>query len=426
MKAKIQNLFLMPALLALSTLNLQLSTVFAQTTAFIYQGRLNVNGSPATGIYDLRFTIYDAVTNGNLVAGPLTNSATGVTNGLFAVTLDFGSGAFTGLDRWLQMGVRTNGNGAFTNLSPCQPITPVPYALHAQTSSGTNGSLTGNGITLGSGGTSWDIGVANNALTFTYGDPVTNLTLSPDGSLSVPNNITAGGNVAADGGLQIGGTYWNVNVGGGSGPGGYSATNGLMFSANGVLCMFVVDVPGNGPVVWAPNQLGAMEVDTGALNVRNGSWNSVAHIDSSGNIEANGYIDANGNIHASGNINANGDICGKTMCGNSDRNLKEKFTPVDAVQVLERVTRLPISTWNFKTDPAIRHVGPMAQDFYAAFNIGPDDKHIATVDEGGVALAAIQGLNHKLNEKDAEIQAQARQIEKLVQRLEALEQRLSK
>jgi hypothetical protein len=162
------------------------------------------------------------------------------------------------------------------------------------------------------------------------------------------------------------------------------------------------------------------------LNVRNGSWNSVAHIDSSGNIEANGYIDANGNIHASGNINANGDICGKTMCGNSDRNLKEKFTPVDAVQVLERVTRLPISTWNFKTDPAIRHVGPMAQDFYAAFNIGPDDKHIATVDEGGVALAAIQGLNHKLNEKDAEIQAQARQIEKLVQRLEALEQRLSK
>jgi hypothetical protein len=69
----------------------------------------------------------------------------------------------------------------------------------------------------------------------------------------------------------------------------------------------------------------------------------------------------------------------------------------------------------------------MAQDFHAAFGLnGADDKHIATVDEEGVALAAIQGLNQKLNEKDAEIQAQARQIEKLVQRLEALEQRLSK
>ncbi len=49
----------------------------AQGTAFTYQGQLQNNGSPATGIYDLRFTIYDAVTNGNLLAGPLTNSATG-------------------------------------------------------------------------------------------------------------------------------------------------------------------------------------------------------------------------------------------------------------------------------------------------------------------------------------------------------------
>jgi len=409
MKTKIQHLFLMLALLAGS------SQIAAQTTAFTYQGRLNANGSPANGLYDLRFTVCDALTNGNLIAGPLTNSATGVTNGLFAVTLDFGSGVFTGPDRWLQLGVRTNGNGVFTNLSPRQPITPVPYALYAQTSSGTNGSLTGNSITLGSGGTSWDIGVANNALTFTYGDPVTNLTLSPDGSLSVPNNITAGGNVTANGGLQIGGTYWNVSVGGGSGPASYSFTNCLVFSANGVPCLDVVNYPGNGPVVWAPNELDGMIIHCGSIDVRNGSWNAVAHIDSSGNIEANGYISANGNIHSSANINANGSICGAIICGNSDRNLKEKFAPVDAAQVLEHVTRLPISTWNFKTDPATRHVGPMAQDFYSAFNVGKDDKHIATVDEEGVALAAIQGLNQKLNEKDAEIQDLKTRLEKLEQ-----------
>ena len=78
-------------LLALSMFNLQLSTAHAQGTAFTYQGRLNNGANPTTGIYDLRFTIYDAVTNGSVVAGPLTNAATGVTNGLFTATLDFGS-----------------------------------------------------------------------------------------------------------------------------------------------------------------------------------------------------------------------------------------------------------------------------------------------------------------------------------------------
>ena len=108
----------------------------AQGTAFSYQGRLNDSGSPATGIYDVRFTIYDAVTNGNLVAGPLTNSATAVTNGLFVVPLDFGSGVFTGAARWLEVDVRTNGGGAFSTLLPLQPIQPVPYAIMANAGTG--------------------------------------------------------------------------------------------------------------------------------------------------------------------------------------------------------------------------------------------------------------------------------------------------
>ena len=100
----------------------------------------------------------------------------------------------------------------------------------------------------------------------------------------------------------------------------------------------------------------------------------------------------------------------------SDRNAKEQFEPVDPREVLEKVNALPLSRWSYKTDPASRHVGPMAQDFHAAFGLnGNDDKHIATVDEEGVGLAAIQGLNQRLNEKDAEIQ-------ELKQRLEALEQ----
>ncbi len=123
-----------------TSLNLPVS-LLAQGTAFTYQGKLNDGGSPANGCYDVRSLIWDASTNGNVVAGPLTNSATGVTNGLFAVTLDFGSGVFTGPDRWLELDVRTNGGGTFTNLVPLQPINPVPYAIMANTASNLLGPL---------------------------------------------------------------------------------------------------------------------------------------------------------------------------------------------------------------------------------------------------------------------------------------------
>ena len=121
------------AAILLSTLNFQLSTALAQGTAFTYQGRLNDGANPAHGSYDLRFTIYDSANNtGTVVAGPLTNVPTAVSNGLFTVALDFGAGVFTGAERWLEIGVRPAGSAsAFTLLAPRQPVTPVPYALYA-------------------------------------------------------------------------------------------------------------------------------------------------------------------------------------------------------------------------------------------------------------------------------------------------------
>jgi hypothetical protein len=122
---------LLAALLALlSTLNPQLSAS-PLGTAFTYQGQLTDGGRPAQGSYDLRFTLYDAVTNGSAIAGPITNSPVGVTNGLFTTTLDFGVGVFTAAARWLEIAVRTNGGGAFTALWPLQELTPAPCALYA-------------------------------------------------------------------------------------------------------------------------------------------------------------------------------------------------------------------------------------------------------------------------------------------------------
>jgi hypothetical protein len=81
----------------------------------------------------------------------------------------------------------------------------------------------------------------------------------------------------------------------------------------------------------------------------------------------------------------------------SDRNLKDHFVPVDGQGILAKLTAIPISTWNYKSQQlSIRHMGPMAQDFYAAFRVGEDDRHITEIDEAGVAFAAIQGLNEKL------------------------------
>jgi hypothetical protein len=100
----------------------------------------------------------------------------------------------------------------------------------------------------------------------------------------------------------------------------------------------------------------------------------------------------------------------------SDRSLKDDITPIDSRSVLEHVAQLPITQWKMKAERSgAKHIGPMAQDFYAAFGLGDDDRYIALGDGQGVALAAIQALYKVVHEKD-------QQIQELQQRLELLEQ----
>jgi hypothetical protein len=97
--------------------------------------------------------------------------------------------------------------------------------------------------------------------------------------------------------------------------------------------------------------------------------------------------------------------------------VKAKVAPVDETTILSLLTELPISTWSYVgQDPSVTHIGPMAQDFHAAFGVGEDDRYISTVDADGVALAAIQALYRLVQEKDAQIAA-------LEARMSALEQR---
>src|SRR5215510_6273597 len=118
------------------------AAAFAQTTAFIYQGKLSDGGSPPSGtiIYEMQFKLFDSssaglqqpqptpVTLNFTVAG---GNAVSVVNGVFTVSLDFGAGAFPGANRFLEISVRHNSNEAFAPLSPRQPIAPTPYALRS-------------------------------------------------------------------------------------------------------------------------------------------------------------------------------------------------------------------------------------------------------------------------------------------------------
>src|SRR5690242_12007987 len=122
----------MKPIFSILTLLLATTRLYAQGTAFTYQGRLNAGGTPANGTYDLVFTVYASASGLNDAFANQTNSATSVSNGLFTVTLNLGDpNIFTGEDRWLEIAVRTNGTAGYERLSPRQKITPTPYAITA-------------------------------------------------------------------------------------------------------------------------------------------------------------------------------------------------------------------------------------------------------------------------------------------------------
>jgi trimeric autotransporter adhesin len=138
-----------------------------------------------------------------------------------------------------------------------------------------------------------------------------------------------------------------------------------------------------------------------------------------GNVVTNGRVFIGSGTDQGGLINTSTGAYltnGGAWTNSSDRNLKANFTAVKDNDILSAIAALPISTWNYKVqDASIRHIGPMAQDFYAAFHVGEDDTHIATVDADGVALAGIQALILQNQQQAAEIQSLQARLSQLDQ-----------
>jgi hypothetical protein len=418
-------------------------------TAFTYQGQLHDSATNANGNYAMIFKLYNGASGGSQVGGAITNLVT-LANGLFTVNLDFGAGAFDGSSRWLEIAVGSTNGGNFVTssetLSPRVPVLPAPYALYAN-AAGLAGQLTNS---------SWNAAVGNyqgyNNVFGIFASNTLVMGLSPDGVL-VNGNLQANGfalgqneSISDDGSggffLSAGKNNANLTINdltlqgssiqfpAQSGASILASTNGDFIFDNNVritsLGVVRVPTPDGGSLGLTGYGFGShtlgidATVQANGLNLTDGVHSSLMTVNGSGFYVGGGNFTVNGPINAttgnfSGDITVTDDVHCRTLYQSSDVNLKAGFSPVNPSAVLASVVSLPITSWNFKAENA-RHIGPMAQDFYAAFNVGADDRHIATVDEGGVALAAIQGLNAKLEEKDKQIEA----LEKRLADLEAL------
>src|SRR5258706_15608473 len=137
-----RNVFITAVILIVTS-----AAAFAQTTEFTYQGAMKDSGAPANANYDFEFDMYDAPSGGNLIGGTLTKNAVLVTNGVFAVKLDFGS-VFPGANRYLEVRVKLTGQPNLTPLVPRQLVNSAPYSvksLNSDTATNSTNSVNFNG-----------------------------------------------------------------------------------------------------------------------------------------------------------------------------------------------------------------------------------------------------------------------------------------
>ncbi len=186
-------------------------TALAQGTAFTYQGSLGANGNAANGTYDFQFSLYATSNSATVLAGPLTLTGVGVTNGLFTTTVDFGAGVFAANSDWLAIAVRTNGASTFTALSPRQPVTSAPYAIYAANATSAVTANTANSATTATTAATATSVPAGNISSGTLADArlSSNVALRSGGNAFTGNQSVTGGSV----GFGTTSTNYRVSLG---------------------------------------------------------------------------------------------------------------------------------------------------------------------------------------------------------------------
>ena len=304
----------------------------------------------------------------------------------------------------------------------------LAYGSQSAVGGGKTNIASGNNSYIGGGGTNRAIGnfsvVAGGGGAIPNGDPADSNVASGDfssisgGSRNIAGSYEQGTHHAAIvGGLsnQAIGSYSFVGGGNSNQANGICATiaGGNINRVSGDYSFAAgnrANAVHSGSFVWADdNSYDFASLANKSFSVRStGGVRFVSAIDGSGNPTAGVQL-------ASG---------GGSWSSISDRNLKRNYEGINAQDLLQRLSMIPVSTWNYISQPdSVRHIGPTAQDFYSAFHVGEDDKHITTIDADGVALAAIQELykiSLALNEKTQKIdllEARIQQLQALVERL---------
>jgi hypothetical protein len=312
----------------------------------------------------------------------------GAGNGPNMVTVDFGTvGGGTG-------NVAGGGEGTFIgggcSNTASGDLWPTIAGGNTNTASGGETAIGG-----GSGNT------ASGSLSTIQGG-IFNTSSGRGSSISGGVGNTAGGEGSTIGGGSNNGTSADfATIGGGSDntasgtsgtvPGGVQneAAGSLSFAAGNR-----AKANDDGTFIWADSQGADMESSAANQFIVRANGNIFFQNDST-LADQGGFI----NTSTGGFLSTGG-----AWTNTSDRDAKEGFNPVDGQQVLDGIAELPITYWDYKAEgPSVKHIGPTGQDFQAAFGLGEDGKHIATVDADGVALAAIQALNQRVEKQQAAI-----------------------
>jgi len=396
------------------------SLAHAGPDTITYQGSLlnQLGGSVTNGTYQMQLKIFDAASGGTKRWEETDNVQ--VTRGLFATTLGDGT-PFDGLfltypDLWLEVTVDVDRSGTFEGdevFSPRQNLAGVPWAcprlepnsicpnmIGGHASNATSPGAVGATIAGGShnvAGDQWaTIGGGDNNRAIGYSSVIG----------GGEDNVASGTRSTVGGGLKNEAHGSPSTVSGGSGnvaSGHYATIPGGQSNVAAGYDSFAAGrrakATHQGSFVWGDS------TDANFDSLRDNQFRIRANGGAGFNVNDGYWVDiwVTGAQLIRSSTGAFLSTAGKWTDG-CDRNMKESFAPVDGQEALARLARLPVTTWSHKAEgPSIRHMGPVAQDFYAAFGLGQDDRHIAALDANGVALAAIQGLYQIVQEKDAEI-----------------------
>ena len=439
-----------------AAIGLGLSTVHA--ASFTYHGSLQDKGQAANGRYDLELTLYSKREGGAVLAGPITVFGVDVHDGSFATPVDFGPMAPLASDGWVDVRVRPAGTNDFTALDMRSPVAPEGTCPGAW-------ALDGNaGIPSGS-----YLGTADNTEVYIKANGNTAAKFYPNGGVGLAYSDPVNGDHSTAIGYHAGTSFHGSTVIGGDD--GFAAgirdsAENQMIVATGRGVGINTSVSGDGTplrdeltIAPSPSLPGSnadftlmsgtsgytgfhMEAQPQGYFAFHGLYNNGGTLDYTTLLNVNythpgghAYFAFNGNTYNgpitvgnAGDGFGNGAYVttGGVWTNASSKSFKENFGKVDVGAVLEKLVAMPIQTWFYKASHEEgQHMGPFAEDFAATFGLGKDEQHITTVDESGVALAAIQGLNTKVESENARLRehnaALQSRLDRVTERLDKLE-----